>query len=163
MRERIEKLIREYPEKKMELECLEKQLRHFRGVSETDMIETMVFSQPQGERVSSSGTADKTAKVALSYRDRMESINGEWYRHLEEEYLKLNEEVRFFEGALWSLRGKSGQIIRDIVLDGQTWEMAADNNGISRRTVGYHRKQAIDDLVSLYEKREKTELAYILS
>ena len=43
MRERIEKLIRDYPKNKMELECLEHQIRTFRGVTADDMIATIHF------------------------------------------------------------------------------------------------------------------------
>ena len=45
MRERIEALIRDYQKNKMELKCLEHQIRNFRGISEIEMIDTMYFSQ----------------------------------------------------------------------------------------------------------------------
>lgn len=75
------------------------------------MIDTMYFSQPEGERVQTSGTANKTASIALNYRERMERINQEWYEHLEKEYLDLTEELRFFESAVKSVSGMSGTVL----------------------------------------------------
>lgn len=75
MSERIEQLIRDYPKMKTEQRCLFHQISDFRGITEQEMIDTMYFSQPEGERVQTSGTANKTACIALNYRERMERIN----------------------------------------------------------------------------------------
>ena len=74
MFDKIEKMIREYPQMKMELDCLEDQIRNFRGISETDMIDSMCFSQPGGERVSTSNIPDKTMKIGTTFRQRMENL-----------------------------------------------------------------------------------------
>lgn len=108
MSERIEQLIRDYPKMKTEQRCLFHQISDFRGITEQEMIDTMYFSQPEGERVQTSGTANKTASIALNYRERMERINQEWYEHLEKEYLDLTEELRFFESAVKSVSGMPG-------------------------------------------------------
>ena len=92
MRERIETLIRDYPKNKMELKCLEHQIRNFRGITEEEMIDAMYFTQPEGERVQTSGVSDKTARIAMSYRERMDAINKDWYEHLERQYVALAEE-----------------------------------------------------------------------
>lgn len=51
MSERIEKLIRDYPKLKRQQRCLYYQLVDFHGISEQETIDTMYFSQPEGERV----------------------------------------------------------------------------------------------------------------
>lgn len=163
MRERIETLIRDYPKNKMQLKCLEHQIRHFRGITETEMIDSMQFAQPEGERVQTSGVSDKTARIALNYRERMESINKEWYQHLEKQYLSLAEEVGFFESAVKALQGKPGEIMQDMVFCQMSWDDLADKHYVSRRTIGRYRQKAIDDLVVLYEKHEAELLAYMLS
>lgn len=65
MSERIEQLIRDYPKMKTEQRCLFHQISDFRGITEQEMIDTMYFSQPEGERVQTSGIANKTASIAL--------------------------------------------------------------------------------------------------
>ena len=163
MRERIEALIRDYPKNKMELKCLEHQIRNFRGISENEMIDTMYFTQPEGERVQTSGVSDKTAKIAMSYRERMDAINEEWYQHLEKQYFSLAEEISFFESAVKALPGEMGEIMQDIVFSQTSWEEVADKHYVSRRTIGRYRQKAIDKLVVLYEKHEAEMLAYMLS
>lgn len=39
MSERIETLIREYPKKKRDLECLKRQIADFKGITDEDMID----------------------------------------------------------------------------------------------------------------------------
>ena len=163
MRERIEALIRDYPKNKMELKCLEHQIRNFRGISENEMIDTMYFTQPEGERVQTSGVSDKTAKIAMSYRERMDAINEEWYQHLEKQYFSLAEEISFFESAVKALPGEMGEIMQDIVFSQTSWEEVADKHYVSRRTIGRYRQKAIDKLVVLYEKHEAEMTAYMLS
>ena len=163
MRERIEALIRDYQKNKMELKCLEHQIRNFRGISENEMIDTMYFTQPEGERVQTSGVSDKTAKIAMSYRERMDAMNEEWYQHLEKQYFALAEEISFFESAVKALPGKMGEIMQDMIFSQASWDELADKHFVSRRTIGRYRQKAIDDLVVLYEKHEAEMTAYMLS
>lgn len=163
MRERIETLIRDYPKNKMELKCLEHQIRNFRGITEEEMIDTMYFTQPEGERVQTNGVSDKTARIAMSYRERMDAINQEWYQHLEKQYVSLAEEVGFFESAVKALQGKMGEVMQDMIFSQASWDDLAEKHYVSRRTIGRYRQKAIDDLVVLYEKHEAEMLAYMLS
>lgn len=163
MRERIEALIRDYQKNKMELKCLEHQIRNFRGISENEMIDTMYFTQPEGERVQTSGVSDKTARIAMSYRERMDAMNEEWYQHLEKQYYALAEEISFFESAVKALPGKMGEIMQDIVFSQTSWEELADKYYVSRSTVWRYRQKAVDELVVLYEKHEAEMTAYMLS
>ena len=163
MRERIEALIRDYQKNKMELKCLEHQIRNFRGISENEMIDTMYFTQPQGERVQTSGVSDKTAKIAMSYRERMDAMNEEWYQHLEKQYFALAEEISFFESAVKALPGKMGEIMQDMIFSQASWDELADKHFVGRTTIWRYRQKAIDELVVLYEKHEAEMTAYMLS
>lgn len=163
MRERIEALIRDYQKNKMELKCLEHQIRNFRGISENEMIDTMYFTQPEGERVQTSGVSDKTAKIAMSYRERMDAMNEEWYQHLEKQYFALAEEISFFESAVKALPGKMGEIMQDMIFSQASWDELADKHFVGRTTIWRYRQKAIDELVVLYEKHEVEMTAYMLS
>ena len=163
MRERIEALIRDYQKNKMELKCLEHQIRNFRGISENEMIDTMYFTQPEGERVQTIGVSDKTAKIAMSYRERMDAMNEEWYQHLEKQYFALAEEISFFESAVKALPGKMGEIMQDMIFSQASWDELADKHFVGRTTIWRYRQKAIDELVVLYEKHEAEMTAYMLS
>ena len=144
-------MVRDYPKNKMEQECLLRQICSFRGITEQEMIDSLYFTRPDGERVQTSGSSDKTAMVALNYKSQMARINEEWYDHLEDEYLKLTEELRFFESAVLSLPGIQGKVFQ-----------AAEKFYISRRTVGNYRAKAIEELTKMYENREAQIDNYML-
>ena len=163
MSERVEKLMRGYPQMKTEIKCLENQIRDFRGITETEMIESMLYSHPEGERVQTSGVSDKTARIAISYRERMDRINKEWYDYLEQKYLLLSEELRFFESAIGSLPGGLSEIIHDMVIEQLTWDTIEGKFHIARSTVSLYRKKAIAELDRLYAVRDAEVAAYILN
>lgn len=117
MNAKVERMMRDYTQMKTEAKCLENQIRDFRGISETEMIESMLYSHPEGERVQTSNISDKTARIATSYRERMEHINREWYDYLEKKYLLLSEDIRFFESAIRSLSGNLPYVITDMIIN----------------------------------------------
>lgn len=163
MREKIEEYIKDYPKIKTELKCLENQIRNFNGISENEMIDSLCFSHPEGERVQTSGVSDKTGKIALVFRDRMEAINRDWYEHLEKRYLALSEEIRFFESAVKSLPDRMGEIMQDMIFNQTSWDDLAEKYYVSRRTIGRYRQKAIEELTVLYEKHEEELVKYMLS
>lgn len=163
MSERIEMIIREYPQMKTELRCLEHQIKNFKGISETEMIESMNFCSPEGERVQTSSISNKPASIALNYHARMEEINREWYEHLEKRYLMLSEDVRFFEAALTALSGYLPDFMTDMVVHGCTWDYLCEHYHISRTMVAKNRRKAIVELDELYRKYDDEMVSYMLS
>ncbi|OLR56912.1 hypothetical protein BHK98_02670 [Hornefia porci] len=156
-------MIREYPKRKRDLECLRRQIADFRGISDEDMIDTMYFSQPEEERVQTSGISDKTAKIATTYRDKMARINSEWYEHLERRYYELAEEVRFFESALKSLPDELSDVMTDMIIYRYTWDSLCSIYHVSRTMIAKYRRKAIWELEDMYQQREKEMVEYMLS
>ncbi|WP_400245597.1 hypothetical protein AB3U99_03805 [Niallia sp. JL1B1071] len=96
MSERIEKIMHSYQQIVMERNCLENQIVNFQGITASEVIESMYFEQPDGERVQTSGVSDKTGRIAITYKDRMNRINREWQEHLVKKHSALFEELLFF-------------------------------------------------------------------
>lgn len=163
MSDRVEKMMKGYPQMKTEAKCLENQLRDFHGVSETEMIESMQFGQPEGERVQTSTVSDKTARIAVSYKERMERINSEWYEYLEKRYALLSEELRFFESAVRSLDGDIGRIMADLIFNTDTWDVVESKYNVGRTTIFRYRKKGIAELDRLYAVHDAEVAAYILN
>ena len=88
-----EAMMKEYKNMKKELTVTEFQLRQFQGVSEQDMIDSMLYSHQEGERVQTSTLSDKTANIAIKYKAAMERENDEWYDFLFHRYMFLKEEL----------------------------------------------------------------------
>ena len=163
MSERIEKIMQEYQQMVMERTCLENQILNFKGITETEMIDSMYFSHPEGERVQTSGVSEKTATIAMTYRNKMERINLDWWEHLEKKHSMLAEELIFFEAAVLSLSGILPDFISDMVIEGLTWDDLADKYHVSRTMVAKYRKKAIRELQILYAIHDKEIAEYILS
>ena len=162
MNERIEKIMQDYPQVVMERTCLENQILNFKGITETETIESMYFTQPEGERVQASGVSDKTARIAITYKNKMEHINCEWREHLEKKHSILAEELIFFESAVLSLSGILPDFISDMVIEGLTWDDLADKYHVSRTMVAKYRKKAIRELEILYAIHDQEMAEYIL-
>ena len=163
MSERIEKIIKEYPKRKRELKCLENQIKRFTGLSEEEVIDSLYFNSPEGERVQTSSISQKTASIALSYRNKTEEINWEWYRHLRKQYLSLYEELTFFESALKSLSGELPSFMTDMVINGYTWDELSTRYHVSHTMIGKYRRKAIRELDILYKSHDAELAAYLLS
>ncbi|MBB2481083.1 hypothetical protein H5P36_12875 [Bacillus sp. APMAM] len=163
MSERIEKIMRSYQQMVMERNCLENQIMNFQGITESEMIESMNFVQPSGERVQTSGVSDKTSRIAINYKNRMNRINREWQEHLAKKHAALVVELLFFESAILSLSGILPDFISDMVIDGLTWDDLAAKYHVSRTMVAKYRKKAIRELEILYTIHDKQMEDYILS
>lgn len=163
MSERIEKIMQDYPKMVMERTCLENQIKNFNGITEIEMIDSMIYSHPDGERVQTSGISNKTASIAISYRSKMDRINKEWLEHLEKKYSMLSDEIFFFEAAVFSLSGILPQFIKDMVMESLTWDELAEKYHVSRTMVAKYRKKAIRELEILYTIHDKEIAEYILS
>lgn len=162
MSARVEKMIKEYPQMVVERDCLRHQLQHFRGVTEQEVIDSMNFSAPGGDRVQTSNISDKTFSVAASYRDRAERLNREWVEQLVERLVVLEEELDFFRAALKALPGVLAGFMTDMVVNGLTWDALEAKYHISRFTVSAYRKKAIRELDSLYAVHDREMADYIL-
>ena len=163
MKKKKKKIIKEYHRMKKERNCLEHQIRNFKGISEKEMIDSMNFHSPEGERVQTSNISNKPASIALNYHERMERINQEWYEHLEKQYLMLDEEIRFFEAALSALSGYLPEFMADMVVNGCTWDYLCEHYHISRTMVAKNRRKAIRELEELYAQRDAEMVSYMLS
>lgn len=163
MSERIEKLINDYPSMIREQALLANQIRHFRGLSEIDMIESMVFHTPEGERVQTSGVSQKTASVAVNYSSRVQEMNQEWLKNLEIEYALITEEIVFFRSAIEVLEPKLSELIKDLVIERLQWDEIIRKYHISKTLVAKRRRIAIHELEKFYKNYENIVLNYILS
>lgn len=161
---RAEEMFTEYKKMKQELSVVSYQIRHFTGISEEDLIESMSLSHPDGdERVQTSNPSDKTAKVAMNYKAAADRHNDDWYNFLLKRYYSLNDKICFFEFAISQLDEKKRAIIEDLLEGELTWDNIAVQHNISRAMVGKYRKMAIQEINEKYDLQNQQELRYLLS
>lgn len=163
MSERVEQIIKDYPRMVMERDCLRDQILNFQGITGDDMIDSMNFSSPEGERVQTSNISDRTSSIAVAYQERMRRINREWLDHLARKLLVLEEEIGFFHSALRSLPPELAPLMWDLAVERRTWDSAEGKYHISRFTISKYRKKAICELDRLYAAHDSDMADYILS
>ena len=128
-------MMKEYKNMKKELTVTEFQLRQFQGVSEQDMIDSMLYSHQDGERVQTSTLSDKTANIAIKYKAAMERENDEWYDFLFHRYMFLKEELDFFEHAVNGLDERHRSIITDLLDEDMTWDIMMERYHVSHTMI----------------------------
>ena len=160
---RAEIMMKEYKNMKAELSILIFQLGNFKGINKDDLIISMSFSHPTGERVQTSTISDKTGKIATSYERIMERENDEWFDFLWKRYQSINEEVRFFEHIISELNGVLPAVVMDLLDEKISWESMMSKYNVSHAMIGKYRKTAIQELNKKYELRDRQTEAYILS
>ena len=146
-----EVMMKEYKNMKKELTVTEFQLRQFQGVSEQDMIDSMLYAHQEGERVQTSTLSDKTANIAIKYKAAMERENDEWYDFLFHRYMFLN-----------GLDERHRNIITDLLDEGMTWDIMMERYHVSHTMIGKYRKAALKELDKQYELRDRQVEAFVL-
>ena len=159
----VEKIISEYPQMVRERESLKKQMEAQEFLSADELISAMSFSHPDGERVQSSDLSDKTARIALGYREKLERINEELIVPMQKRYQALNVEISFLEDAILNLPEDLAYVMQELVLKGHTWEEVSLELFISVTKLQKLRKAAIDNLIRAYQKRESEQIRILLS
>lgn len=161
---RAEQMMREYKNMKREMRITKFQLGRFEGVSEEDIIMSMQSGHhDECERVQTSTLSDKTAKVAINYKNIMEKENDEWFGYLFHRYEYLKEELDFFEESVSALPGVLPDVVTDL-LDGEmTWENIAGKFHVTTAMVAKYKKKALKELNVMYEMRDRQMESYILS
>lgn len=159
----VEQLFKEYGRWERDMGLLEFELSRFEGVPYDDVIESLCFSHPQGDRVQTSGISDKTGKTAIIYRQVKEQLDDEWFDYLIARYQSLKEDVEFFKYAVRQLEGKLPELIQDMVMNKMTWRELSVKYDVSETMIAKYRKKAIAELDMIYQLREQTAGQYLLS
>lgn len=163
MNKRLKIMLKTYRAMSRERDSLAHQIAHFKGLTADEVIESMYTTRSDGERVQTSNLSDKTAQIAMNYQEKMERINREWYEHLERKLRMLNDEISFFKSALDTLPEHLSSLMKDMILDGQTWDTLEVTHHIGRTTIHRYRRKAIAILEKIYECNEQETLEFLLS
>lgn len=116
-----------------------------------ETIEGMVFKTCQEEKVQSSSISDKTASIALGYREENEKINLKQQRDLER-IIKGNEmELLKVEKAIETLSSNERKVIEGIYLKTQSRRLLCSQLFISENTLNRYRKKGVEQLVKVFQ------------
>lgn len=162
MSQQVLKMIGNYTEMIQERNVLLGEIATFTGLKAEEIIEAMNYHQPEGERVMCSPDCDRIERIALEYAERLNKMNRDWLVHLQRRYQALVEEIAFFEQAIHALPEDLSGIMWDIVTSNLSWDSIAEKHSVSRSSIGYKRKKAIEALDRLYFKRNQRYADYVM-
>lgn len=158
----VEKMIKEYPRMVRERKALRKQIEEIEFLSAEDLISSMSFSHPEGERVQSSDLSDKTARIAMCYESRLDRINEELVAPKMKQLARIDEEIEFFEYCVRHLPMDVQEISIALFLDGYSWDEIEASYYLSRKCIAKKRELAVCCLERKYQIRESQMEAYML-
>lgn len=153
IKEYVEQLLKGYRDKKRSLENLKLEMERFSGLSYDKVIETLNFAAPVGERVQNNSVSDKSARIALSYRDVADGQNQEILEELEKQYYILKSELNMLEHRIRLLEPNVSEVIWDMFIAGLTWPVLCKKYSLSYATIGRYRNRGIAELCRLYDAR----------
>lgn len=150
-KQKVERLFKHYGEQKQSLEILGFQILNFVGAKDDEVIEALNFAVPEGERVSTSSLADKSARIALMYKDQVDRESQEMFKGMAKRYITQKNELALFEYCITLLEKRLSEVIKDIVINKMSWADAAEKYNVSVNAIGDYRKKAIKELTKMLE------------
>ncbi|WP_053006389.1 hypothetical protein [Desulfosporosinus acididurans] len=150
-RKKVERLFKYYPEAKQNLEILKFQIGSYAGADEDEVIESLTYTVPEGERVSNSNISDKSSRIALIYKDIADHESQEQLQDMLKRYYLQKNELDVFEYSIKLLEPRLSRIITDIVINKMTWMEVSEKYYVSVNTVAEWRKKAIRQLTKMLE------------
>lgn len=150
-KERVEWLLKSYHEMKRNLENLKLEIEHFSGLSYDQVIESLTFSAPVGERVQTSNVSDKSSRIALIYRDVAEGQNDQILRGLLEQFYAQKTELDMLEYRIKLLEPRLSAVVWDMFISGLTWSELCCKYAVSHTMIGNYRKKGIKELSKFYD------------
>jgi hypothetical protein len=154
-RKKVERLFKYYQEAKQSLGILKFQIANFTGESDEDVIESLNYAMPLGERVSTSTIADKSARIALMYRDVANKQSQELLKGMVRRYLIQKNDIELFEYCITLLEPRLSSIITDMVINKMTWQNTAEKYYVSTRMIGKYRLNAIRQIAQFMDMNTK--------
>ena len=150
----VEHLLKNYHEIKRDLEIMNFEIEHFTGLSYSEVITALTFSNPDGERVQSSSVSDKTARIALAYRESTDKINCDDVLAMVSKYNHQKREMDMLDYCITLLEPRLSEVIKDMIISRLTWKETSGKYNVSQVTLGKYRRKAIEEIVKMFGVRQ---------
>jgi len=153
-KEHVEYLLKNYHEIKRSLERLNFEIETFRGLGYAEVITALTFTNPEGERVKTSGVSDKTSRIALAYRESTDKLNCEYVKALVMGFNTQKREMDMLDYCITLLEPRMSEVLTDMFITGLSWKELRSKHCVSHTMIGNYRKKGIRELERLYDVRK---------
>lgn len=148
-KEYVEYLLKNYHQIKREIEVSKALLKITIYESEDEIIEEMNFEAFKGEKVKHSNIADKTANIAMIYKDKKEKQESNRVKELKKEIRKKEVELLKLETSVGVLETPMQRVIKGLYFEGKSRAHLCRELYISEGTLGRWRKKGVGKIVDL--------------
>ena len=151
IRDYILYVLEHYNQMRAEMDTLRFELQNLNRIKDSEIIESMTFATPQGERVNTSERTDKTSRIALAYKEQRNRIQAEAVQELAGHLSQLALEIERLDFYIGQLPPFEASILKEHYFENYSWRELQDLKGISTKTLIRRRDEAVAKLVQLYE------------
>jgi len=155
IRNHVESMLNNYTNMVQELKILEFEMKNITTSLDPRVIENMVFSHPDNERVSGSFLSDKTANIAIEHVDSQRNAR---YHAMKNLIYNMHLEVRRLEHYLSLLPKEESDVIKWFYFEGLSWAAITKITLVTQRTMQRRKQRGFDKLVGYYSVVNKLSI-----
>ena len=135
VREHIENLLKDYPERERKIALLHYELEHATQMSGNEMIGTMALGHGESVGHSDSYISDKTLYIALNYQLAADKLNTDIKKEIVDQLMELERKQKKVDYYISLLDKRQAKVIRLIYKERLSQGEVEEIMGISAKTV----------------------------
>ena len=155
MKNYVIKLLETYHDRERKIAVLRYDLEHPSEVGVTEQIEAMNYGSGEGVGHSKGHISNKTLYIALNYEEQAKQLNAESAKEIADELFILERRQKKLLYYISLLEKRQAEVVRMVYMEGVSTKKAAEQHGLTVRTIERIRKDAVDNLAEMYAYSER--------
>ncbi|WP_147565032.1 sigma factor-like helix-turn-helix DNA-binding protein [Clostridium tyrobutyricum] len=152
-REYVEYLLKNYNEILKDIEQLKFELKTFKDIESDEVIESLNFSSPNDEKISTSSISDKTCKIALIYNEVTNRMNKESREEIYRMMKATEFEITRLNYCIDRLEPQVKEVVKKIFIEKLSWSETCEKCDISQKTLNKYKKKGVSEIVEIFDLR----------
>lgn len=155
MKNYVIKQLETYHDRERKIAVLRYDLEHPSEVGVTEQIEAMNYGSGEGVGHSKGHISNKTLYIALNYEEQAKQLNAESAKEIADELFILERRQKKLLYYISLLEKRQAEVVRMVYMEGVSTKKAAEQHGLTVRTIERIRKDAVDNLAEMYAYSER--------
>ena len=155
MKNYVIKQLETYHDRERKIAVLRYDLEHPSEVGVTEQIEAMNYGSGEGVGHSKGHISNKTLYIALNYEEQAKQLNAESAKEIADELFTLERRQKKLLYYISLLEKRQAEVVRMVYMEGVSTKKAAEQHGLTVRTIERIRKDAVDNLAEMYAYSER--------
>lgn len=149
-REYVVKLLKNHTRMVREITSLRFELKNFVKVGDDEIIEGMALSHQMGDGIRSGCISNKTADVALRYREVADRVNEEAYKAVIHRLNALETAIERLDFYLGQLDKTQTEVLQGYYFERRTWREMQERMDMATKSLRRIRDAAVASLTEQY-------------